>query len=171
MMKKLSVMLFVLTTLATSSVAAWPAEQATDSTRRRPTTGSADLNPIDESGIRARIAFLDSGSPQNQLVVAGVATGLDPTQTYVTLVYDREAAFEGPLACVPSRTPSPLTSDQMIVGFWTVAPDGTGSLFAVKTGVSYVPLREVGAASIRVVLGPPPAGFVLQACGQVQANR
>jgi hypothetical protein len=58
----------------------------------------------------------------------------------------------------------------MAVGFWQVAADGTGTLFATKTGEAYAPLATFDAVSVRVVLGPPPAGFVLQGCGQVHRN-
>jgi hypothetical protein len=161
-MKKLLVLMTLgIAIMSTSSVAALPDDQA---------TGSAQLHQINQSGIKAQISFLDTGSPLNQLVVNGTATGLDPAQTYVSLVYDTGAVPGGPHACEPSRVPSPLTSEQMFVGFWTVAADGTGTLFAIKTGSAYVPLSAVGAVSVRVVLGPPPAGFVLQACGRVHTN-
>lgn len=128
--------------------------------------GSARLHPIDQSGIRARVAFLDTGSPVGGLIVSAIATGLDPAQTYFSLVYDTGSAPSGPGACAPSGL---LTPAQMSVGFWNVASDGTGTLFAAKQGDGYVPLDEIGAMSIRIVLGPPPAGFVLQACGRVRS--
>jgi hypothetical protein len=129
--------------------------------------GSSRLGPIGGSGIRARAAFLDTGHPATGLIVSAVATGLDPSQTYFSLVYDTGSAITGPLACLPTG-PS-LTADQMNVGFWKVSPRGEGTLFAVKQGDSYVPLDEIGAISIRIVLGPPPEGFVLQACGGVRS--
>lgn len=134
-----------------------PAEQA---------TGAARLHATDGSGIQGRMVFLDTGSPQTGLMVSGTATGLDPTQTYFSLIYDVGALPGGPAACVPAGNP-PLTGTQMGVGFWLVGADGTGTLFAVKTGDSYVSLGSIGAVSIRIVLGLPPAGFALQACGQV----
>ena len=129
--------------------------------------GSARLNEIDDSGIRAHVAFLDTGSAAGGLVVSAVATGLDPTQTYFSLVYDTGSLPSGPGACLP--TGPALTADQMEVGFWKVARNGIGTLFVVKRGDDYVPLDEIGAMSIRIVLGPPPAGFVLQACGRVRS--
>ncbi len=129
--------------------------------------GSARLNEIDDSGIRARVAFLDTGSPAGGLIVSAVASGLDPTQTYFSLVYDTGSAVTGPGACLP--TGPALTEDQMEVGFWKVARNGVGTLFVVKRGDDYVPLDEIGAMSIRIVLGPPPAGFVLRACGRVRS--
>lgn len=129
--------------------------------------GSARLNEIDDSNIRARVAFLDTGSPAGGLIVSAIATGLDPTQTYFSLVYDSGSPPSGPGACLP--TGPALTADQMEVGFWKVARNGVGTLFVVKRGDDYVPLDEIGAMSIRIVLGPPPAGFVLQACGRVRS--
>ena len=95
-------------------------------------------------------------------------TGLDPEATYVSLVYDSGAVPSGPLACEPGNFQ--LDGTQMFVGFWKVEADGTGTLFGVKTGDSYAALDSVGAMSIRVVQGPPPAGFVLQACGRVHED-
>lgn len=132
-------------------------------------TGRARLHQISRSGIRARILFLDSGSPDNGLVVSGRATGLDPTQMFFTLVYDTGALPGGPEACLPSSA-NQLTGVQMQVGFWKVYADGTGTLFAIKAGDSYVPLSDIGATSVRHVVGPPPEGFVLQACGRVRRN-
>ncbi len=133
-----------------------------------PSTGAARPHAIDRSGIQAQILFLDTGSPDKGLVVSGFATGLDPGAAYFSLIYDVGSVPGGPAACTPSGPA--LSGAQMGVGFWEVAPDGTGSLFAVKTGASYAPLDAVGAVSVRIVLGPPPAGFVLQACGQIHRN-
>jgi Icc-related predicted phosphoesterase len=57
----------------------------------------------------------------------------------------------------------------MFVGTWTVAPDGTGTLNATKTGDSYVPLDDIGTVSIREVVevGLPE----LEACGRVHENQ
>ncbi len=142
---------------AAAPVAATAADQA---------IGKSHLQQIEQSGVRARILFLDSGSADTGLVVSGEATGLDPQASYFSLVYDRGARPRGPGACLPGGDP-PLTGDQMGVGFWQVGPDGTGTLFAIKTGSAYVPLDDVGAVSVRIVLGPPPEGFVLEACGRV----
>jgi hypothetical protein len=135
-----------------------------------PSTGAARLTAIDASGVQARILFLDTGSPQNGLVVSGFATGLDPTQLYISLVYDAGSVPGGPTACVPTGNP-PITATQMAVGFWTVAENGTGTLFAIKSGDSYFPLSDIGTMSVRIVLGPPPEGFVLESCGRVGQRR
>ncbi|MGH7800963.1 MAG: hypothetical protein ACREOW_10105 [Thermodesulfobacteriota bacterium] len=129
-------------------------------------TGSARLHQIDQSGIDARIVFLDTGT---QLIVSGEATGLDPNQAYISLVYDRDALPGGPSACVPSTIPSPITGAQMFVGSWIVDQDGTGTLFTVKTGDSYAAISEIGAVSVRVVdpVSPPD----LEACGRVHSKK
>lgn len=126
-----------------------------------PSLGSALVHSIDGSGIRGRISFLDSGDAASGLVVAGSASGLDPSQGYVTLVYDRGALPGGPDACLPTGG---LDGTRMFVGFWNVSGDGSGSLFVVKSGDSYAALEEIGAVSIRA------ADFSLQACGQAHAQ-
>lgn len=123
--------------------------------------GTARLREINESGIKARIVFLDTGS---QLIVIGKASGLDPNEDYISLVYNVGSVPSGPTACTP--TDGTLTSDQMNVGMWTVANNGTGSLFAVKTEEFYAGLNEIGTMSVRVIDNQPPPD--LQACGRVQ---
>ncbi len=160
-MRRFLVLLVVgLAITVTSSVAIFAQQGA---------TGSAQLHPISQSGIRAQINFLDTGSATNGLVVSGNVIGLNPTQAYFSLIYDKRSVPGGPVACEPSSS-NPLTLSQMIVGFWTVAANGTGTLFVTKTGSSYVPLTDFDSISVRIVLGPPPEGFVLQACGQVHRN-
>ncbi len=112
---------------------------------------------------------MDTGSSENGLVVSGTATGLDPTQMYFTLVYDKDSLPGGPNACTPPPT-NDVTEDQMKVDFWHVHSDGTGTLFRVKTGSAYVALSGIATVSIRHVVGPPPEGFVLQACGEIHRN-
>lgn len=131
-------------------------------------SGGARLHQVDRSEVQARFAFLDTGTLEHGLVVSATATGLDPTQAYFSLVYDVASVPGGPQACVPGS--GALTQAQMALGFWQVSADGTGRLFAQKTGDGYAPLAEIGAVSVRVVVGPPPAGFILQACGQVHGN-
>lgn len=158
MMKPLGMLVTGLLTWSLASVSAFA----------EPATGAARLHPVDGSGVQAQILFLDAGSPEHGLVVSGRATGLDPGQAYFSLVYDLGAVPGGPLACEP--TSPALSPAQMAVGFWQVAADGTGTLFAFKTAGAYAPLDAFDAVSVRVVQGPPPAGFVLQACGQVHRN-
>jgi len=156
----LSVMFFALSLTAQAP----PSGQA---------AGSARQTPINGSGIQAEILFLDTGSNANGLVVSGRATGLDPTQTYFSLLYNVGSVPGGAIACTPAPPPAPqITFAQMFTNFWTVAPDGTGTLFRQKTGSAYVPLSDVATVSIRKVTPGmnPPFFDILQACGEISRN-
>src|SRR5262249_45037445 len=128
-------------------------------------TGHAQLKPIDQSGIQAEVHFADTGTV---LKVLGVASGLNPTHTYVSLIYGVGSVPGGPAACEPTTNPNnTLTFPQMVVGFWTVEPDGGGTLVVpAKTGTDYAPVTNAGTISIR----DANLGFALQACGQVAVN-
>ncbi len=130
-----------------------------------PNLGAARQHSIDESGITGTILLLDTGNDTDGLILSGRATGLDPGATYVTLVYDAASVPAGPVACLPANFS--LTSTQMFVNMWQVEADGTGTLFAKKTGDSYAALERIGAVSIRDVQGPIPQGAILVACGRV----
>ena len=134
--------------------------------------GQANLQPIDRSGVRAKITFIDDGS---MLMVLGTATGLDPAQSYVTLIYDNGSLPGGPSACQPTIF-NPFDPEfllpTMFVGFWSVDADGNGTLNAINTngGFNYVPLEKFRSTSVRLVTGPPPPGgsipmTQLVACG------
>ena len=150
-------------------------------------TEDAELEEIDDSGITADILFVDTGT---ELSIVGVATGLDPALAYFSLIYDVESPDDGPLACEPGifdpTDPDFLDDPQMVVGFWhPMTGSSTRTLSAVKsaggntnfglvgplaffaTAPSYAAVDAIGTISVRVVLGPPPAGFVLQACGDL----
>jgi hypothetical protein len=129
--------------------------------------GHARQHPIDDSGIQGHIFIVDTGNSTDGLIVLGTATGLDPTKAYMSLLYDNGSVPGGPDACEPS-TPDPLTGAQMFVGFWTVDPDGTGSLLSRKRGASYVALSEVRTVSIRQA---PRAPGNLRACGEIGRNQ
>ena len=133
-------------------------------------TASAQQHPINNSGIQAEILFLDTGSDVNGLVLSGRATGLDPTQTYFSLLYNTGSVPGGASACTPSSSGPAITFAQMFTAFWTVAPDGTGTLFRQKTGTAYVPLSQIATVSIRKVTTNPPFFNVLQACGEINVN-
>jgi hypothetical protein len=132
----------------------------------------AKLEPIKNSGVRGMLTFSDDGIA---LVVHGVASGLDPTQTYATLLYDRRSRPKGGNACLP--TDGSMSFTQMLVGVWVVDGDGNATLTSVMTGPAYVALNKVGTASIRrdtnpsagVPTAPDPKRFVLQACGKVRS--
>ncbi len=134
----------------------------------------ANVHPMNDSGVQARIDFVDDGAT---LFVTGVADGLDPTQTYLTLIYDNGALPGGPNACRPTifdpGDPEFLLN-RMVVGSWSVDGNGNGTLSAINTnfGADYVPIGLFRAASVRRVLGPPPAPGApppteLVACGHV----
>ncbi len=135
-------------------------------------TGSAQEHSINGSGIQAEILFLDTGSNVHGLVVSGKATGLDPTQTYFSLFYNTSSLPGGPNACVPDPKAPPITDAQMFTNFWSVAPDGTGTLFRQKIGAAYVSLNDVATISIRKVTPGmnPPFFNVLEACGEIHVN-
>lgn len=152
-MRKLFTILIALISAAVVTTAAAYAVQS---------MGSAKLRQINGSGVRARTSFLDSGSPDDQLIIVGTAKGLDPTKAYVSLVYDNGSAPRGPGACLPSAQ-NDLTGAQMFVGTWQVDANGNGTLLVTKTGPSYVPVSEIGAMSIRLA-----DTRELQACGEVR---
>lgn len=127
-------------------------------------TGGAIQTPIQQSGIRGEILFLDTGSPANGLIVSGTATGLNPSASYISLRYDIRSVPGGPRACEPSPS-NTLTDAQMFVGFWTVNPDGTGTIFAQLVGDTYTSLTEIGTISIRLA-----SDGSLQACGKIHRN-
>lgn len=157
------------TVLAAKRPTATPGEG--DDVRR----GRANLRQIEDSGVRATIRFTDDGET---LRVNGTARGLDPAQTYITLIYDNGSVARGPCACAPTifdpEDPEFLLG-RMLIGSWQVNADGTGTLSAVNTnsGADYVPLGMFRTTSVRRVLGPPPAPGApppteLLACGRVR---
>ncbi len=137
-------------------------------------TGKANLHQINKSGIKARVQFRDDGTT---LAVTGTATGLDPGESYLTLIYDTGSVPSGPKACQPTifdPTDPDFLLATMFIGFWAVDADGQGTLEAVNTngGFDYVPLDKFKNTSVRLVTGPPPKGSVipmteLVACGHV----
>lgn len=166
-MRKLLFSIAVLTGLvAVPLIAQAPGGQA---------TAKAVLLPINESGIHGRIVFLDTGSPDNLLVISGTARGLDTSQgqVYFSLLYNVGSVSTGPAACTPAPPPAPqITDAQMFTAFWRVDPDGTGTLLATKSGDFYVPLSQVATMSIREATpgSNPPFFNVLRACGQIRRN-
>ena len=66
----------------------------------------ANLHQIDQSGVKAKIVLLAS---DGQVVVSGVARGLDPGEGYISLAYDPGAIPSGPNAS-PVATPSSSTT-------------------------------------------------------------
>lgn len=135
-------------------------------------TGNANLRPIGESDVAAKINFVDDGTT---LMVTGTAIGLDPAESYLSNIYDIGSLSSGPDACVPTIF-DPQDPDfilpTMFLGFWEVDQDGNGKLIAINTnaGADYVPLDKIGTVSIRLFIAPPPAPGAppvteLAACG------
>ncbi len=125
------------------------------------TSASAVLHPIEGSRIRARIELIDRGNPVDGLVVRGIANGLDPKTTYLSLVYDAGSTPGGPSACLPEAG-GDLNAEEMFLGIWIVDPAGNGTLFVTKTGPSYVALSRIGTISVRESFDRS-----LKACGRV----
>ena len=136
--------------------------------------GQARLTPMDRSGVHANIVFVDDGTT---LVVSGTATGLDPAESYLTLIYDNGSVPGGPDACEPTifdPTDPGFLLGTMVIGSWAVDAEGNGSLSAINTnfGANYVALDQFRSTSVRRVLGPPPVPGApppteLVACGHV----
>ena len=133
------------------------------------------------SGVTGVIFFVDDGTT---LTITGTATGLTLGIPYASLIYDKESEDDGPEACEPAifdPAEEGFILPTMFIGFWIVAPDGTGTLSAINivddaTGMRvYVPLDLIGTVSIRDLTvpnpGPPffdgsgPAAVV--ACGEL----
>ena len=113
----------------------------------------ANLHQIDQSGVKAKIVLLESGG---QVVVSGVARGLDPAAAYISLAYDPNSVPAGPNACRPTA------GAPGFVGQWSVNPDGTGVLTA---SLSAGAISGIGSMSIRLA-----STMALQACGALDAE-
>lgn len=166
------------------------------------TSQEVNQHPVDGSGIQGRITVVDTGSSN---VIDGTATGLNPAHHYFSLLYTLGSHPGGPSesktlpsgsnaipACGALNQAGLTTIDtnQMVVGFWSVNADGTGTIHDVKTthlnsqdpffiatGVapvlesfgyvfganSYAPAGTWATISIR----DADLGFALQACGLV----
>jgi hypothetical protein len=159
--------------------------------------GTADLNPIGRSGIRALVSVQKIGKTET---VTGFATGLDPYKAYVSLFYDAGSPGSGPCACIPSNPPPPSlaatckTTDapavnfsQMVIGYWLpLIGSSTRTLQILKAGApdapggaAFVELEKVGAVSVRedtqlgtpLPAAPDPGRFQLRACGKFKLNK
>jgi hypothetical protein len=118
-----------------------------------PALGSSQLHQENTSGISARFYFFDDG---NQLVVVGIASGLDPAGDYCTLLYGNGALPGGPNGCAGTTVTS--------VGDWNVNGDGIGTISASFSGFG---LEDFGANSIQLNSCAAPPG-ALQACGHIR---
>ena len=164
MMKPTLVLLSIVTVAIVSNEA--PRAQTIKGSEARGRLAVASTEAVRKPEIIGQFELLSSEDASTGLVVNGVAKGLDPAQTYVSLIYNDGSLASGPNACAPTN--GLLDGTQMFVGFWNVGPDGSGKLFALKLGESYASLADIGTVSIREVQGPAPSGFVLQSCGSVR---
>ena len=121
--------------------------------------------------VEAKFRFVDDGTT---LRVFGNARGMDPSQTYVSLVYDVGSVAEGPGACTPtifSPTNPDFILNTMFLGQWEVDEKGRGTLSTLNTSGGFVPLSKIGNASVRRMLSATPGGpTALEACGAVRTN-
>jgi len=138
-------------------------------------TGKANLHQVGQSGIMAKITFVDDGVA---LTAEGTATGMDPDDFYISLIYDNGSVPGGPFSCEPSgdlgggfqlvpgnrQNSNVLTEAQMFVGIWDVDPDGNGIL--VNLPEEYAGLDELDTISIRAA----SIGFERVACGEVSTH-
>ena len=135
-----------------------------------PSTGSATLHPFNQSGVKARMTFVDTHNDLTGFTTTGTATGLDPDKIYVSLIYDNGSVPGGPNACEP--VDNTIDEEQMFVGRWVVNEDGTGTLTEVNIEGAYVPLSEFGVVAIRELTVPGrPDLFPLIACGQISKHK
>jgi hypothetical protein len=139
--------------------------------------GKVVQDPENDSGIHGRFFVYDNGST---LKLRGTATGLNPENVYVSLIYDIASPDEGPEACEPGIfDPSDpnFILYTMFFGVWTVDAAGNGTLDAVnivddETGERvYVPTSKIGTISIRDTsinggFGP----LAVMACGALQLS-
>jgi hypothetical protein len=159
--------------------------------------GTADLNPIGRSDVRALISVQKIGRTAS---ITGFATGLDPYKAYVSLFYDAGSAGSGPCACIPSNPPPPplaatcKTTDahavnfsQMLIGYWLpLIGSSTKTLQVLKAGTpdapggtAFVELEKIGSVAIRedrqlgtpMPSAPDAARFPLRACGKFTINK
>lgn len=161
-MKKLLVSLITLLAMvmvATSSVGALA----------DPSTGKAELHPVSQSGVKARISFLDTGNDVTGLVISGTASGLDPNKVYFSVFYRNNVAAGGPQGCMLDNT---FDDELDFAGRWVVNADGTGTLSSTNVTSAYAPLSTYLTVSVLCApfLGRPET-FQLVACGKISKHR
>lgn len=141
-------------------------------------TGRAQLHPVNQSGVKGVITFVDDGT---KLEIVGTARGLDPARTYRSLIYDIKSPPGGPEGCEPAifdPTDPGFLLPTMLIGLWSVDQAGSGTLAATNilntndpSNRAYVPLGKFKSVSIRDVGingGRGPTAIV--ACGEVAVH-
>lgn len=155
----------VATALTIFVILGGPAQAAT-------TTAHARLHQIDHSGIKGRAMLVEDATAQT-VTVDATAMGMDPSVSYVSLIYDTGSVPGGPEACEPTNE---SLEGRMVVGFWQVDAAGHGTLHAVNfmdeddpdpSMTSFVPVAAIGTMSIRIVDPEDLEEGELQACGNV----
>ena len=137
-----------------------------------PGTAKANLHSYNQTGVTAKITFVDDGGT---LTITGTATGLIPGVLYGSLIYDIRSVPGGPVACEPAifdATDPGYLIPTMFVGLWVNNGDGTGTLAATNTngGADYVPLSMFRTISVRNFFIAPVANADLAACGEVATH-
>lgn len=132
-----------------------------------PSLGETRIHPVKkDSHIQAHVHVLDNGS---KLQFIGVASGMNPNDTYVSLIYDNGSVSGGKHACEPTN--KSLSFAQMFVGSWEPKDSSDRTLSAAMSGSSYTPLGTFRTMSVREDLGAaipnPMDRFQLRSCGLV----
>jgi hypothetical protein len=141
----------------------------------------ANNNPI--SNVQALVSVVDNGVT---LDITGLATGMDPTQQYVSLFYDTASQDTTLNACLPTAGGPQQTFSQMVIGVWLPLGTSTRTLKASKFGppaspvpLAYLAVNQIGTVSVRldtrattpVPNAPDPSRFVIQSCGRLNVTR
>jgi hypothetical protein len=141
----------------------------------------ANNNPI--SNIQALVSVVDNGAT---LDITGLATGMDPTQQYVSLFYDTASLDTTLNACLPTAGGPQQTFSQMVIGVWLPLGTSTRTLKASKFGppaspvpLAYLAVNQIGTVSVRldtrpttpVPNAPDPSRFLIQSCGRLKVTR
>ena len=125
-------------------------------------TASANLHPVNQSGVMGKITFIQI---EGGLVVTGTATGLAPSSVsrYVTLVYDVGSVPGGPELCEPT-----VELAGMFVGIWASDATGNGLLTQLAPPGAIAPFGTFDTVSIRDTTINDGFGVeAIVACGQV----
>lgn len=137
-------------------------------------TDAAAKNGFSEGDDVGTIDVTDDQAA-DKLTVTGSASGLDPANDdgYYSLFYGVGSNATSPNACEPPEdAEDQLTTEQMFIGGWDVASDGTATLGPrTKAGKAYVTVDDIGTVSIRdtrIDAGFGPQAVV--ACGEVPAD-
>lgn len=142
-----------------------------------------DANNKPISNVQALVSVVDNGAT---LDITGLATGMDPTQQYVSLFYDTASQDTTLNACLPTAGGPQQTFSQMVIGVWLPLGTSTRTLKASKFGppaspvpLAYLAVNQIGTVSVRldtrpttpVPNAPDPSRFVIQSCGRLNVTR